>query len=153
MRSAADSRRSSKAAAPRVRLDRSQNLSEFWREGAKLSSEEIAARIGFRAAPHGPARRRTRRVVAGKPVPESQLEATEQGLIAKEDGWFVLNARDADQEDFSCSPALRTAAVSAPQAHGHDSTPLVHPSLCQLALSAGVGGCPRLSWVPGLELL
>ncbi len=28
-------------------------------------------------------------------VPESPLEPTEQGLVPKEDGWFVLNARDA----------------------------------------------------------
>ena len=28
-------------------------------------------------------------------VPESQLEPTEHGLVAKSDGWFVLNARDA----------------------------------------------------------
>jgi uncharacterized cupin superfamily protein len=28
-------------------------------------------------------------------VPESRLEATEQGLVPKGDGWFVLNAREA----------------------------------------------------------
>jgi uncharacterized cupin superfamily protein len=28
-------------------------------------------------------------------VPESQLESTEQGVVPKGDGWFVLNARDA----------------------------------------------------------
>jgi uncharacterized cupin superfamily protein len=28
-------------------------------------------------------------------VPESRLEPTEQGLVPKGDGWFVLNARDA----------------------------------------------------------
>jgi len=28
-------------------------------------------------------------------VPEAQLESTEHGLVAKGDGWFVLNARDA----------------------------------------------------------
>ncbi len=28
-------------------------------------------------------------------VPESQLEATEHGLVPKGDGWFVLNAREA----------------------------------------------------------
>jgi uncharacterized cupin superfamily protein len=28
-------------------------------------------------------------------VPEVRLESTEHGLVAKEDGWFVLNARDA----------------------------------------------------------
>jgi uncharacterized cupin superfamily protein len=28
-------------------------------------------------------------------VPEAQLESTEQGLVAKSDGWFVLNARDS----------------------------------------------------------
>ena len=28
-------------------------------------------------------------------VSESQLEPTENGLVAKEEGWFVLNARDA----------------------------------------------------------
>jgi uncharacterized cupin superfamily protein len=28
-------------------------------------------------------------------VPESRLESTEQGLVPKEEGWFVLNARDA----------------------------------------------------------
>lgn len=28
-------------------------------------------------------------------VREAQLESTEHGLVAKEDGWFVLNARDA----------------------------------------------------------
>jgi uncharacterized cupin superfamily protein len=28
-------------------------------------------------------------------VPESRLEATEEGLVPKGDGWFVLNARDA----------------------------------------------------------
>ena len=28
-------------------------------------------------------------------VPEAELEQTENGLVAKSDGWFVLNARDA----------------------------------------------------------
>ena len=28
-------------------------------------------------------------------VPEAQLEQTAEGLVAKTDGWFVLNARDA----------------------------------------------------------
>jgi uncharacterized cupin superfamily protein len=28
-------------------------------------------------------------------VPEAQLDPTEHGLVAKGDGWFVLNARDA----------------------------------------------------------
>jgi len=28
-------------------------------------------------------------------VPEAQLETTEHGLVAKGDGWFVLNARDS----------------------------------------------------------
>jgi uncharacterized cupin superfamily protein len=28
-------------------------------------------------------------------VPESRLESTEQGLVPKGDGWFVLNAREA----------------------------------------------------------
>jgi uncharacterized cupin superfamily protein len=28
-------------------------------------------------------------------VPEAELEQTEEGLVAKSDGWFVLNARDA----------------------------------------------------------
>ena len=28
-------------------------------------------------------------------VPEAQLESTEHGLVAKGEGWFVLNARDA----------------------------------------------------------
>ena len=28
-------------------------------------------------------------------VPEAPLEQTEHGLVAKSDGWFVLNARDA----------------------------------------------------------
>jgi hypothetical protein len=28
-------------------------------------------------------------------VPESPLESTDHGLIPKEDGWFVLNAREA----------------------------------------------------------
>ena len=28
-------------------------------------------------------------------VPEAQLEQTEEGLVPKGDGWFVLNARDA----------------------------------------------------------
>ncbi|HYK07137.1 MAG TPA: cupin domain-containing protein [Gaiellaceae bacterium] len=28
-------------------------------------------------------------------VPEAQLEQTDEGLVAKSDGWFVLNARDA----------------------------------------------------------
>jgi uncharacterized cupin superfamily protein len=28
-------------------------------------------------------------------VPESRLEPTEQGIVPKGDGWFVLNARDA----------------------------------------------------------
>ena len=28
-------------------------------------------------------------------VPESPLEPTEHGVVAKEDGWFVVNARDA----------------------------------------------------------
>lgn len=28
-------------------------------------------------------------------VPEAKLEQTEQGVVAKDDGWFVLNARDA----------------------------------------------------------
>ena len=28
-------------------------------------------------------------------VPEAQLERTDEGLVAKRDGWFVLNARDS----------------------------------------------------------
>jgi uncharacterized cupin superfamily protein len=28
-------------------------------------------------------------------VPEARVEATEHGVVPKEDGWFVLNARDA----------------------------------------------------------
>ncbi|MEP7334773.1 MAG: hypothetical protein ABI717_03240, partial [Actinomycetota bacterium] len=28
-------------------------------------------------------------------VPESKLESIEHGLVAKEEGWFVLNARDS----------------------------------------------------------
>lgn len=28
-------------------------------------------------------------------VPEARLEQTDEGLVAKSDGWFVLNARDA----------------------------------------------------------
>jgi uncharacterized cupin superfamily protein len=28
-------------------------------------------------------------------IPEAELERTENGLVAKTDGWFVLNARDA----------------------------------------------------------
>ena len=28
-------------------------------------------------------------------VPEARLESTEQGVVAKDDGWFVLNAREA----------------------------------------------------------
>jgi uncharacterized cupin superfamily protein len=28
-------------------------------------------------------------------VPEAELEQTDEGLVAKSDGWFVLNARDA----------------------------------------------------------
>ena len=28
-------------------------------------------------------------------VPEAKLEQTEQGVVAKDDGWFVLNARNA----------------------------------------------------------
>ena len=33
-------------------------------------------------------------------VPEAPLEQVDEGLAPAGEGWFVLNARDADQEDF-----------------------------------------------------
>jgi len=33
--------------------------------------------------------------VSSPPVPEAELEQTADGLVAKGDGWFVLNARDS----------------------------------------------------------
>jgi uncharacterized cupin superfamily protein len=39
-------------------------------------------------------------------VPEAPLEQTEQGLVPKKDGWFVLNARDARWYHGNGRPAL-----------------------------------------------
>jgi uncharacterized cupin superfamily protein len=39
-------------------------------------------------------------------VPEAPLEQTDDGLVAKGDGWFVLNAKDARWYDGPGRPAL-----------------------------------------------
>jgi uncharacterized cupin superfamily protein len=41
-------------------------------------------------------------------VPESQLEPTEQGLVPKGEGWFVLNARDSRWLDAPGRSAICT---------------------------------------------
>ena len=38
-------------------------------------------------------------------VPEAKLDQTENGVIAKSDGWFVLNARDAPWRSSADRPA------------------------------------------------
>lgn len=39
-------------------------------------------------------------------VPEAQLERTDAGLVAKSDGWFVLNAKDSRWYHVDGRPAL-----------------------------------------------
>jgi uncharacterized cupin superfamily protein len=39
-------------------------------------------------------------------VPEAPLEQTDEGLVAKGDGWFILNAKDARWYDGPGRPAL-----------------------------------------------
>jgi uncharacterized cupin superfamily protein len=41
-------------------------------------------------------------------VPEAPLEQTEQGLVPNGEGWFVLNAREAQWRDGEGRPALCT---------------------------------------------
>jgi hypothetical protein len=41
------------------------------------------------------------------PVPEAELEPSESGLVAKTDGWFVVNIRDAA---WVTNPVLGDAA-------------------------------------------
>jgi hypothetical protein len=39
-------------------------------------------------------------------VPEARLESTEHGLVARGEGWFVLNARDASWHHAEGRPAV-----------------------------------------------
>ena len=43
-------------------------------------------------------------------VPESELEKTEHGLVARGDGWFVLNLRDAEWRHAAGRGAVCTVA-------------------------------------------